>query len=310
MLIEPRQARPGALRRWSVEAVGLIGRGISVWLGLILLLCLAIFAGQRLPLVSGILALMAFFGSILVAARLDQSGPVSLTEVLATLRRHGPTLVGYSVVIAVAGALVWILFLARPGIPWWNVLYSERNIVAVLSDNWYIALRQVFVYSAYALGLLFFGLNIPGLTSFLQFPCTTLLGLPFRTAYQAGAAAQMKNLGPMLGVGLLFIALPVVAVLLLPPLVPLLYCFLGALAYVAFREIFLGIQGNRARMTVPARASLGRPPPDLLPGLRPLQDRPSQSLSVRRPSAPGPAALRPSAHPGIPGSGARPARIP
>ncbi len=245
MVIEPRQAAPGALRRWSVQALGLIGRGVSVWLGLVLLLCLAIFAGQRLPLISGVLALMAFFGSILVAARLDQSDAASFSDVLATLRRHGHHLVAFSAVIALAGALVWVSLLARPEVPWWNVLYTERNGVAALSGNWFVALRQVFVYSAYALGLLFFGLNIPGLTAFLQFPCTTLLGLPFRDAYRAGAAAQMKNLGPMLGVGLLFILLPVVAVLLLPPAVPLLYCYLGALAYVAFREIFLGITENR-----------------------------------------------------------------
>jgi len=247
MVVEPRRAAPGALRRWSLQALGLIVRAFSVWLGLILLLCLAIFAGQRLPLVSGMLALMAFFGSVLVAARTDQSATPSITDVMSTLRDHGVSLVAFAGVIAVAGALVWIFFLARPDVSWWNVLYSERNVVVALSDNWFVALRQVFVYSAYALGLLFFGLNIPGLTSFLQFPCTTLLGLSFRVAYRAGAAAQMKNLGPMLGVGLLFILLPVLAVLLLPPAVPLLYCYLGALAYVAFREIFLGITENRVR---------------------------------------------------------------
>jgi hypothetical protein len=266
MVLEPRRAAPGALRRWSLQALGLMARALSVWVGLILLLCLAIFAGQRLPLVSGMLALMGFFGSVLVAARTDRAGAPSITEIMATLRDHGVSLVAFSGVIAVAGALVWVFFLARPEVPWWNVLYTERNIVTALSENWFIALRQVFVYSAYALGLLFFGLNIPGLTAFLQFPCTTLLGLPFRAAYQAGAAAQMKNLGPMLGVGLLFILLPVVAVLLLPPAVPLLYCYLGALAYVSFREIFLGIGENAVR----ARAGL-------LPGLRPLPGQPTQS---------------------------------
>jgi hypothetical protein len=271
MLLEPRQAAPGALGRWTAQAVRLIARGLTVWLGLVLLLCLAIFAGQRLPLVSGVLALMGFFGSILVAARLDQADAPSLTEILATLRRHGPALVSFSAIIAVAGALVWVLFLARPGVPWWNVFYSERNLVMVLSDDGFVALRQLFVYSAYALGLLFFGLNIPGLTSFLQFPCATLLGLPFRAAYHAGAAAQMKNLGPMLGVGLLFILLPVIAVILLPPAVPLLYCYLGAVAYVAFREIFLGVQETRAW------ASSGRRPEVLLPGLRPHPAPPSQT---------------------------------
>jgi hypothetical protein len=275
MLIEPRQAAPGALRRWSGQALALMARGLSVWLGLILLLCLAIFAGQRLPLVSGLLALMAFFGSMLVAARLDQPDDASMSDVLAALRHHGRSVLAFSGVIALAGSLVWVVLLSRPGVPWWTILYSERNVVTALSADGFVALRQVFVYSAYALGLLFFGLNIPGLTAFLQFPCTTLLGLPFRTAYRAAAAAQMKNLGPMLGVGLLFILLPVIAVLLVPPAVPLLYCFLAAVAYVSFREIFLGIPGNRERL------SAGRRLPDLHPGrrrtLRLRPDRPSQT---------------------------------
>ncbi len=269
MVIEPRQVPPGALLRWTGQALQLIARSAGAWLGLILLLCLAIFAGQRLPLLSGVLSLLALLGSILVAARVDQTDNASITDVLGTLRQHGQTLLVYSVVIALVGAVIWILLLARPGVPWWTVLYSERNVVTGLSESWFIALRQVFVYSAYALGLSFFSLNIPGLTSFLQFPCTTLLGLPFRAAYRAGAAAQMKNLAPMLSVGLLFVLLPVIVVLLLPPLVPVLYCFLGALAYVAFREIFLGIGANREW------ASAGLRLPDLAP--RPLPGRPSQS---------------------------------
>ena len=269
MIVEPRQVPPGALFRWTGQALQLIARGAGAWLGLILLLCLAIFAGQRLPLLSGILSLLALLGSILVAARVDQTENASITDLLSTLRQHGHILLAYSVAIALVGALIWVLLLARPGIPWWTVLYSERNIVTALSESWFIALRQVFVYSAYALGLSFFALNIPGLTSFLQFPCTTLLGLPFREAYRAGAAAQMKNLAPMLGVGLLFILLPVIAVLVMPPVVPLLYCFLGALAYVGFREIFLGIGANREW------ASAGLRLPDLAP--RPLPGRPSQS---------------------------------
>lgn len=262
MVIEPRRAEPGALLRWSGQAIRLMFRGLGFWLGLILLLCLWIFAGQRLPLVSGMLALMAFFGSILIAAQLDREEGASLSSVLAVLGRHGRAILLFSAVIACAGALIWMLLLARPDVSWWNVLYTERNIVRALSDNWFLALRQIFVYSAYALGLCYFGLNLPGLTSFFQFPCTTLLGLPFREAYRAGAAAQMKNLPAMLGVGLLFVTLPVLAVLLMPPLVPLLYCFLGALAYVSFREIFLGIPDNRVR-------EVAKPPQAWRPASRP-----------------------------------------
>jgi hypothetical protein len=128
--------------------------------------------------------------------------------------------------------------------------------VDVLSADGFVALRQIFVYSAFALGLCYFGLNIPGLTSFFQFLGMTLLGLPFREAWRLGATGQIRNLGPMIGVALLLMVLPALCALLLPPLVPVLYCFFGALGYVAFREIFLGIGENQPRETaVTARAT-------------------------------------------------------
>jgi hypothetical protein len=252
VLIEPRQADPGALQRWSGQAVQLIRRGLGFWAGMMLLVCLAIFAGQRLPLVAGVLALTAYFGSIVIAARLDRPEPATLTDVMEAMRVHGRSIMAFAAVIAGVGALVWSLFLARPGVAWWSVFYTERNVVAALSENWFLSLRQIFAYSAYALGLCYFGLNIPGVTSFFQFPCVALLGVPYREAYRLSAAAQMKNLAPMLAVGLAFVVLPFACAMALPPAVPLLYCFLGALSYVAFRDIFLDIRDNQA--VVPAAA--------------------------------------------------------
>jgi hypothetical protein len=254
MILEPRQAGPGAPLRWSRQAIALIGRGFGFWLGLLLVSCLSIFAGHRLPLVSGVLSLAAFFSSVLIAAQLDRPQRTGLGEVLRMLRSHALGILSFAGVISVAGALIWMLLLARPGVPWWSVLYTERNAVDVLSGDWLVAARQVFVYAAYALGLAYFGLNIPGLTSFFQFPCSTLLGLSFRDAYRLSAAAQVRNLAPMLAVGLMFVTLPVLCVLLFPPLVALLYCFLGALTWVAFREIFLGVPDNRAREAAPGRS--------------------------------------------------------
>ena len=245
MVIEPRQAEPGALWRWSRQAIELIGRGFGFWLGLMLLLCLWMFAGQGLPIVDGILALSTFFSSILIAAKLDRAQRTSLSEVLRMLRQHGRSILLFSTMISIAGALIWIVLLSRPEVPWWNVLYTERNRVSELSTDWFRALRQIFIYAAYALGLSYFGLNIPGLTSFFQFPCVTLLGLPFRQAYLLSAEAQVRNLGAILSIGLAFMVLPFLWVLILPPLVPVLYAFFGALSYVSFREIFLGIRDNQ-----------------------------------------------------------------
>jgi hypothetical protein len=258
MILEPRQAAAGAPLRWSRQAVALIARGFGFWLGLLMVSCLSIFAGHRLPILDGVLALAAFFASVLIAAQLDRPQRTGLGEVLRMLRSHAFGILAFAGVIAVAGALIWMLLLARPGVPWWSVLYTDRNAVDVLSGNWLEAARQVFVYAAYALGLAYFGLNIPGLTSFFQFPCATLLGLSFRDASRLSAAAQVRNLGPMLAVGLMFVTLPVLCVLLFPPLVALLYCFFGALTWVAFREIFLGVPDNRVAEAAPARPAAVR----------------------------------------------------
>lgn len=261
MVIEPRQVEPGALRRWIGQACGLIRRGVGFWLAITLGFCLWMFLGQRFPLLDGALALAAFFASIVIAQTLDRSQAASLSDVLAAIRIHARAIAGFSIAIACAGALVWMLVLSKPGVPWWNALYSERNVVQVLATNPLGALRQVFVYSAYALGLSYFGLNLPGLTSLFQFPLTVLGGASWRDAYRLSAAAQVCNLAAMLGVGLLWIALPVLFALFLPPVVPLLYCFFGALCYVAYREIFLGIGENRvleARAVVASGAHVVR----------------------------------------------------
>lgn len=255
MVIEPRQVEPGALRRWTRQAWQLILRGSAYWLGITLAFCLWMFLGQRFPLLDGALALAAFFASIVIAATLDRARRATLSDVLAAISSHARAICGFALVIACAGTLIWMLVLAKPGVPWWNAFYSERNTVAVLSADLWTAMRQVFVYAAYALGLSYFGLNIPGLTSFFQFPLTALTGAPWREAYRMSAAAQVRNLAAMLGVGLLFIILPVVVVILVPPAVALLYCFFGALCYVAFREIFLGVGENQAlQERVPARS--------------------------------------------------------
>jgi len=258
VLLEPRTAAPGALWRWQRQAAELLWRGAGFWLGLSLLMCLTMFAAHRWPLLEGVLAVTSLLACVLIAAEIDRSGRSAPSEVLAMLRAHARVLLGFAALITVAGALVWVLLLARPGVAWWNVLYTARNSVEVLSPDGFIAVRQVFVYSAFALGLTYFGLNIPGLTSFFQYPCMTLLGLPFRDAWRLSAAGQMRNLLPMLGIALMFVVLPVLFGLLLPPFVPVLYCFFGALSYVAFREIFLGIAENQPRAV--AAAAVGPTP--------------------------------------------------
>jgi hypothetical protein len=253
--VHPRQAGPGAIRRWTRQSLALIARGFSFWVALILLVCVGMFVGQRVPLFDGVLALLGFFSSVLIAASLDRSSRTSLQEVVALLRAHALDMLRIAAVITIVLTLVWMLFLARPGVPWWTPFWSERNLVRALSDDWFRALRQLFLYSGVALGVSYFGLNIPGLTGFFQFPCKTLLGLPFREAYSLSAAAQLLNLPAILGIGLMFVTLPALCLALMPPLIPVLYCFLGALTYVSFREIFLGVPENQALARVDAVAA-------------------------------------------------------
>ena len=254
MVIEPKLVEAGAIRRWSRQALQLLRRGFSAWAAITMLLCLWMFLGHRIPILDSTLALTAFFGGIVVAARIDRATGATFSDVLAALRERWRPIIGFAVTISCVGALIWMLLLARPGAPWWTPFYSDRHVIDVLSNDWFLASRQIFVFAAYALGLSYFGLNIPGVTSFFQFPLTAILGLPWREAQRLSAAGQIRNLAVMLGIGLLFVLLPVLIVLLLPPLVPLLYCYLAALSYVAFRDIFLGIAENQTAVPASVRS--------------------------------------------------------
>lgn len=245
MTLEPRVAASGAMWRWMRQAADLLRRSLGFSLGLVLFICLLMFVAHRLPLLGGLLSISALFACILMAAQVDRGGRTRIGDALVMLRAHARVIFVFATLITLAGAIVWLLFLKRPELPWWNILYTQRNSVEVLSADGFIALRQVFVYSAFALGLCYFGLNIPGLTSFFQFPCMTLLGLPFRDAWRLSAAGQIRNIGPMFAIALAFVLLPVICGLWLPLLMPVLYAYLGALSYVAFREIFLGIDQNQ-----------------------------------------------------------------
>jgi hypothetical protein len=141
MLIEPREAEPGALWRWTRQASSLIGRAFGFWIGLVLLMCLWMFFGQRLPIVDGILALAAFFASILIAAEVDRPQRATLGDVLAMLRRHAVQMLVFSAIIAVAGAVIWMLLLSRPAqlpradggvAPWEGVSWPGRRGQAAL----------------------------------------------------------------------------------------------------------------------------------------------------------------------------------
>jgi len=244
MTIEPRQVEAGAIARWSAQALHLIARGSRFWIGLTLLFCLWMFLTRGIPLLDAMLGLTSFFASILVAARLDRPGRVTLSDVLAAVRAQLGLLSAFVVVIAGSGALIWVVLFARPGVPLWETLYATPRL-SHLSGGWLDAQRQVFGYSAYLLGLIYFGLNIPGLTSFYQFPVAALLGLRWREAYHVGAVGQVKNLPAILSIGLMFVLLPVALVLVAPVLIPVLYCFLAAVCYVGFRDIFLGIPENQ-----------------------------------------------------------------
>src|SRR5882757_4439269 len=136
MVIEPRQVEPGAIRRWSREALQLIGRGWLFWLAMMLLLCLCMFLGQRWPLLNGMLGLAGFFASILVAARLDRSEVTTLSDITAVFRGHARLVTAFVLITGATGALIWMLLVSRPGMPWWSPIYSEHYMVQVLSADW------------------------------------------------------------------------------------------------------------------------------------------------------------------------------
>lgn len=258
MVIEPRSVAPGFTRRWSREALELMGRSFHTWFAVAVVLSLSIWALPGSALLSVPLGLLFYCVSTEIAAVSDQRVlrvtelpgifQVALQECVRDL--YAKRWVLLVSVALIAAAHLWVqaqpvqgpaaspapVDLADP-LTWvfGSLLGKESPFISGAISLWAGAALQG--RSAYAL-------------SSLVYPLRRTFGLQDEDQLSAlTSKAMRRNPTVALLLGPVQVAVVIFTALALPILGPFLMCFLPAVSYVAFREVFVDDGGNREQVS-------------------------------------------------------------
>lgn len=248
MVIEPRKIAPGFARRWLSQSLELVGRAFHIWFGFAMLFCILTMALGWVPdLVAIPLGLFGCIVSIEIAATADTQ-EVRLSDMPAILHAAAVGTVRDIwqkrwVLLIVAVYILVQLYLG-------NTPKSAPVREAPPPDltnlwTWIATIDSPFFKSAL---VLLCGQMLQGHTAALG-----TLSYPLQRAFDVDEGqvrhllhrALFKNLPATAFMQAVPLILIVGATMFLPILTPFLVCFLPALSYVVFREMFVDDKGNR-----------------------------------------------------------------
>lgn len=244
--LTPRPAGPKAVRRWVAQALDLVGRGFHVWVAMMICFCLVMYGAQRSIFLGEIIALSAYFAGIGVAAMLDDRTKPGFIAVVRRLFEDfkGALLMG-TVIIGIGTVVGLLLGLIFRGTMDFTLFYNDAKEVIPAGDEFMPAMRAIFGTSLSSFFMALLVMNVPMVSSFFQYHCMSLLGMSWRMAYWNGDGAIEKNMAAIGGIVAVLFSVPLLLLGAAPFLAPIFYCFASAFTYVAFREIYLGIDENR-----------------------------------------------------------------
>ncbi len=253
--LKPRRVEPKAVLRWLVQAADLVGRGFHVWVAMMLLFCLVMYGTQRSSYLSQIIALTAYFIGVGVSSLVDDSSHPGFLAIVKRAREDFPSALFMALIIVSIGTGLHMLFgsLGGNGIDL-RPLYDSSKPLFAFSDNLLLAMRRLFGYSLGYYWLSLMVMLMPFLASFFQFHCMSILNMNWWAAYWNGDGNPDENWRPIFLMFLVLILLPILLLLIAPFFAPVFYCFASALTYVAFRDIYLGVDENRKIISAEARA--------------------------------------------------------
>ena len=266
MVIEPRKVEPGFVKRWSKQALELMERSFHLWFGIAVVLSLAAWAGDRVffgvSLALGTL-LFAISAEIAVISDNDHFDIGDIPDIVAAAWQqalHELWTHRVGVILFVIAIPVVVLALAagvdpakEPPPPPPPVTYGDPFV-------WLFSNSSPFSSAAWAA---FIVANLYGYTKWglngMRYHLRRTFDLSEEAADILAEKAAQKNREVAAGFPLVMMSSLAVALIFLPILAPFVLCFVPALNYVAFREIFLDDKGNRqpARKTATKLATHG-----------------------------------------------------
>jgi hypothetical protein len=249
MVIEPRRIAAGFVRRWTSQAGELMSRAFHLWFGLSVVFCaISVVLGELEPLALLPLGLFFYFTSVEIAAAADER-EVGLADLPGFL---------HTAAVGVAQdiwAKRWTLLIVTILVAVNHYDQMTHPVAAPVRQmpppdlsnvlTWVIGPASPLVH---AVTVLIIGTLLQGETFALS-----SLAYPLRRAFNVDNGqmrtllyrACFKNPSVAMFLQTVPLALLLGAAMLLPILAPFLMCFLPALSYVAFREIFIDDNGNR-----------------------------------------------------------------
>lgn len=248
MVIEPRRVAPGYARRWSREALELVGRSFHTLFALALTTCGLTWVLEQAHLVvlTPFLLAWALGAAVEIVSisdnhvlRVSDLPGVFLTaarELFYEIRISARYITG----ILVFAALLFAWSAMQPPLP--------RSVPADLSDPLVWLFSEASPLTPAAM-MLFLAASLQRYTLLdlggLRHPLRRQFGLDEAGVRLVLRQAADKNSQLSLQFALTTRLLMVIAIGGLPVLTPFLMCFMPALVYVAFREIFVDDKGNR-----------------------------------------------------------------
>ncbi len=258
MTLEPRAVEDGYAKRWTHQSLDLVFRSFHWWFGIQLGLCLLL---ALLPF-GGLLALPAGVFAYALScdlASLSDRSAVSLNAVLTSAR----ACLGYAGRLLWANRIALLLAMALSFALVFGLASMAKDSAATPAPavdyrsiwTWVFAPHSPFLTAAAALWVgSFMAAGFARRAPMLRYCLASWAGE--EQADICLEKAWRKNVLPVFFIEMLHMAALALTLFLLPIATPFLLCFLPAVSYVAFREMFIDDQGNQPVKTAQRRHEL------------------------------------------------------
>lgn len=250
--IKPRAVAPGALKRWSHQAAALVGRQFHLWLCLSCLNAGILFMLAKMPPLALLAGQTAFLWSMAIAARSDHERltPAELVRLLPiALRGVWQFMMDYPFMV-----VIFLVLTVWDGPATW-IQHAERHLVLPPYPDW-LSPRMLWVagaslmFTTGAMGDLEGEVYVYAIRDWHE--------TPPEAARKLVREGVRKNRLVLFCLSVSCVLAAMALTLLFSWLIPLLYCLIPALFYVAFRDIFLHQDENGAlRRSIGGRAPAG-----------------------------------------------------
>lgn len=264
MELEPRVVEAGSLKRWTKQALELVGRSFHAWFGLAVVLSLGAWFLEQLAYGASILLTTFGFALSSEIAAISDRQVLRISDFPDVVRAAVSQLI---IEIRVLWLPVVLVVIVAPVLQFalyaWAIAYQAAHPTPPIAPvnyyqltTWLFSQRSPFSASAWGSfsAATFYGYTRWRLGS-LRYPLRRAFELSEEAAEALTVKAWIKNPQVSVNYSSFVLTMSMVAMVFLPILAPFLLCFLPALNYVAFREMFIDDKGNRE----PAKQSSTKP---------------------------------------------------